>query len=159
MGCIPKRLLGYGTNRVVEVLIHLYWRREPQMGLQDFNVAPDNKGGRKKKEKSDEDNGRDTHGNPADLSWDREQWLSVYNKYCPGGHMTPEAMGEICHHTHYLESSVKFFLTDYEIHEFEEVKQQYPVYFGLTLPSKQSTSQKETSSTDGIFSLVDDAKD
>lgn len=148
------------------------------MGLDNFNVAPDNKGGRPEKDEEETDEDRTVRGEPfveekADKSW----WLKVMTDSI-GQRELPQddfqqfldAISTLADHVHTQPINVLHELEEHEIQyiEWEWVKEnsdergfdarwpgEGPVT-GSSSPSFGSTSSYDSDS--GLGSIIDAAK-
>lgn len=125
------------------------------MGLDQFNVAPDNNGGRP--EGSKEDRGYSTretdHGDPMTMDHGEDYLNDIMDRFVEGDKPTDEEMKKITDYTHLLPRSVKVELDKHGIVDYPEIrwdgkKKSSTPFFG-------SSSEEEEKG--GIFSIVNES--
>jgi hypothetical protein len=96
------------------------------MGLEEFDIAPDNKGGRKKKSEQEDEVQREPIGLSSGEYNSEEYWKSLLEEYWNGEKLTFDAMQSMCHDTHMLPTTIcdKFIefdlLSRRELGEYED---------------------------------------
>lgn len=118
------------------------------MGLDNFDIAPDNKGGRKKKEESEESDYKGEYWEGDAFHTEHrlppeDYWRTMFDRHVEGDEPTGSELKEICKDTCLLPRTVKSKLVKYNICEFPEFVEE--------------EEQKEDESS-GLASLVNNAK-
>lgn len=95
------------------------------MGLEAFDIAEDNKGGRKPKEEDEEEDygGRKLHGNAyyeGEGIEPEEYWEDIYQRHVSDDKPTKDEIQSIAHESILLPRTVKEKLTEFELYEYEE---------------------------------------
>lgn len=125
------------------------------MGLQNFNITPEDKGGRPSKS----ERGKRTARNPGEAycahKHGEDYWKRVYMKFVDGGEVGNEEMKDICEYAQTLPHTAKRQLQDHGIHDFglEE-------WTGSKASSTSSTtkSSSSSSSNSGFGAIIENAK-
>ena len=148
------------------------------MGLGNFNVAPDNKGGRKKGSRngaSDASKDRDGFGTrPVNLEYEtdaitqkkdtEDYWDTVFQKFCPLGDPTNEQIEKMAQYTQMRPDALRLKLAEWGVWEpdnLEELQFDPDPSVSSLLSGSSSSSSSETSteeSSSGLSSLIDNAK-
>lgn len=90
------------------------------MGLESFNVAPDNKGGRPSKEEEEESNTRRVDSAHTMDDDTEEYWSEMFNKHVAGSEPSAEELMKIASDTHLLSRTVKMKLTEFGVYEYDQ---------------------------------------
>lgn len=126
------------------------------MGLDEFNIAPDNKGGRPEKteEESDTKNG---YGISIEDYNSEEYWESLLEDNWDGSEITFDAMKGMCAQTHMLPQSIVSKLMEHDVVDGDELGEYLDMYEHQTsAPSFSSGSSYSDSGT--LSSIIDAAK-
>lgn len=126
------------------------------MGLEEFNVAPDNKGGRPEKTE-EEQNGREAIGLTMEKYNSQEYWKSLLQQSWNGSEITVEAMSEMTEETVLLPHTVISKLMEHEIVDQSELGEYLDMY-RRKQSTGSSTSSTERSDSGGLSSIIDAAK-
>lgn len=117
------------------------------MGLEKYNIAPDDKGGRPEKEEEEGDLARDAVGEKA-LTIDNDDesyWQEMYDEY---GNITL-----ICHHASVLPRTAKRKMSEHGIGDWDFEPKPDPS------PSKSKSSITDKGdSNSGFAAIINDAK-
>lgn len=91
------------------------------MGIEDFKVAPDNKGGRPSKEEQEEEHTGLQHvGDPFYHAKDSEEyWQEIWDSNVDGEEPTSREIASICDYTHLFPWDVKVYVEKWGIYEFD----------------------------------------
>lgn len=128
------------------------------MGLKDFKTAPDNKGGRPTKSESEKEVTGQFYGEPAHMDCDEEWWQEQYDEFVADDEPTTQEITKFSDWVSLRPQTVEYFLAIHDIYVSDRAKELYPVELGLEGSSRSSRTQKKSSSSGGIFSMVEDAK-
>lgn len=93
---------------------------QSDMGLENFNIAPDNKGGRKPKEERDENPYRNVEGEPYTMEHGKDYWKRVWHRFVEGTEADDDEMAMMAHFTHCLPNTVKQNLHEHDIAEYPD---------------------------------------
>lgn len=88
------------------------------MGLENFDIAPDNRGGRKDDE--EDEYGRKVSGAFTGDDDTEDFWKKQYGTVIGLGDPNESHIMELADNLHLLTRTVKQKLTEHEVHEFEE---------------------------------------
>lgn len=96
------------------------------MGLDAFNIAPDNKGGRKKKEEKDRIPQPSARvENALILERDNEDyWRELVVKHSDGNKPEGQSMAAICNEAQVMPRTVRWKLHEHGIFEYEHVQEE-----------------------------------
>lgn len=126
------------------------------MGLDEFNIAPDNKGGRPEKTEDNEEP-QDYFGPSHDEYSSEEYWESLLEDNWNGSEITFDAMKAMCAESHMLPQSVVSKLVDNDIVDTDQLGEYLDMYEHETnTPSFSSGSSYSDSGT--LSSIIDAAK-
>lgn len=128
------------------------------MGLKDFKTAPDNKGGRPKKSESEEEVTGEFYGEPAHKDCDEAWWREQYDEFVAGDEPTTQEITQFSDWVALRPQTLEYYLAIHDIYVSDRAEEMYPAELGLKAPSSPSKTQKKSSSSGGIFSMVEDAK-
>lgn len=147
------------------------------MGLEDFNIAPDNKGGRKKKEEKQDNSPRTrmVDGEAFTMEDDTKEWWQEQLRaevVEQSGDNIEEKIPTLAGYVFMNPVSVRIKLEEHEIHEtdWDQYVEDHPVYeedqrildhLGEVDNSSSSSTDflsSEESEDSGLASLVKDAK-
>jgi hypothetical protein len=118
------------------------------MGLEAFDVAPDNKGGRKESRSADNRQSK-SFDRALTLSKDSESyWRQLLNEHSIAGKPEGADMAILCNETQLLPRTVRSKLHEHGIFEYEEIKKQELQDSGL-----------EPDTDSSLVSFVHDAKE
>lgn len=121
------------------------------MGLDKFNIAPDNKGGRKPKEKRDEEEFRGVEGEPYIKDHGEDYWRKVWHKFVEGTEAGDQEMAKMARYTSCLPITVKQNLHEYDIAEYPDAM---PDLSGGGRFSSSSALDDDS----GLAAVINDAK-
>lgn len=125
------------------------------MGLEKFNIAEDNKGGRKPKNKR-EDPKRSAEGEPYVGDHGEDFWRKIWHKFVEGTEATDSEMADMAEYTHSLPQTVKQNLHQYDIADYPEVIADLPGKSRTFSTTSTSSSGDEEES--GLASVINAAK-
>lgn len=145
------------------------------MGIEDFRVAPDNKGGRPTKEEQEEEehSGLRSVGDPFYPAKDTEEyWREIWDRYVDGEDPSSQDIASICDYTHLFPWDVKVYIEKWGIYEFDwfQMPEDYPPHSYLKFLledegiSNDFTSQVASTDTGeeitgGWAEIINDAKE
>lgn len=93
------------------------------MGLDQFNVAEDNKGGRKPTQESEEFERVKLDEAHTLVKCSEDYWNRLIKQECGVGKPEGEDITRLCRVTHLRPESVKEKIHDYELYEYPEVEE------------------------------------
>jgi len=125
------------------------------MGLNSFNVAPDNQGGRP--EGSKEDRGYSSResdtGHAMTIEHGEEYLKGLLEKFVEGDRPTSEEMGKMSHYSHLLPRSLKVEFHQHGILDYPDALWTKPD----TTTSPDTSGSDDDENKGGIFSIVDES--
>lgn len=135
------------------------------MGLDNFNVAPDNKGGRKKEEEKEKKSRESPHEEPYTRGHGEEYWEDLWNQYNTDDRTLNEVIAKIGEHSALLGRTVVNKLQDDDVVDFHELDTENEFileYLDTRERKTKSSSSSTTFSSDdsgsGLAGLVNNAK-
>lgn len=125
------------------------------MGLQNFNITPDDKGGRPSKSENSKRKARNPGEAYCAHKHGEDYWKRVYLKFVDGKEVSDEEMATMCEYTQSLPHIIKKQLQDHGIHDFglEE-------WTGskASSTSTSSSTSSSSSSNSGFGAIIENAK-
>lgn len=128
------------------------------MGLDSFNIAPDNTGGRPKGNDDSDSSEPQRHETAHTLDKEgKEYWEEVWSIFVSGDEPEDGDMRRICQYTQLLPHTVKQRLTEHDLYEFTQEERRERDEPDMNIEQSSNSSDDESRSS-GLSSLIDDAK-